>query len=398
MVTPAARITRLHARNYRSIEALTLDLDRTATVLVGPNGAGKSNIIDALAFIADSVSLGLDAAIGYRDGIDVIRRVVHAARDEVVHVTLEVELRFSVQARRNTFIPHTCRYGFSLGVCNGGAWHVESEWISDDGEIIFERQRNHGIIVGHQQPDLDDQRLALPLLSGLFTGISDTLRKFSRFDIAPSALRAPQPFSQSERLTSDGTNLNHVWSSLESHRPEIAERITALLGQVTPEIGKVSSQALGRFRTLQVEFGTGVSSALTVDSAGLSDGTLRALALLVAVHHPAAASLIAVEEPEKALHPHAAELLFDALLSAKSAPPLLISTHSPSILSSRRLDPARMIRVVEWRDGRTLAGPIAPDLLKDVADRLTTAPELLTEGSLTLDERQTQHQSLRPLR
>lgn len=397
MATRAARITRLHARNYRSIEALTLDLDKTATVLVGPNGAGKSNIIDALAFIADSVSLGLDAAIRHRDGIDVIRRCVRGRDASVSDVSLGVEVHLSPRVRHRIFMPMACRYGFALGVGTGGKWHVDEERVSNGNDIIFERRRGQGIVTGPDL-DVDDRRLALPLLSGIFGGITEAIRNFRRFDIAPQALRAPQPFSQSEHLASDGTNLNHVWSSLEGQHPAISERITTLLKQITPDIAGIRSQALGRFRTLQVDFGMGEDDPLSIDSAGLSDGTLRALALLVAVYHSATASLVAVEEPEKALHPYAAELLFDALLSAEAAPPLLISTHSPSVLSSSRIDPARMIRVVEWGDGRTRAGPIAADLLEDVADRLTTAPELLVEGSLTLDESKTQHQSLRPPR
>lgn len=396
-MAPPARITRLHARNYRSIEALTLDLDGTATVLVGPNGAGKSNIIDAVAFVSDALQLGLAAAISKRNGIDAIRRG-NAPRDSHGYpsaVRIEVQIEISEQdgkEPREDFC-----YGFEIGGRPDGEWTVEYEFVSHNGAYIFERDAER-LITGASDVNVDEYHLTLPALGGLLGKVREAIIGFGRFDIALAGLREPQPFNQAHRLTSNGDNLNHVWAGLQERYPHLADRIVELLRQITPNITRIRARSLGRFKVLEADFDVTAHQRLTVDSAGLSDGTLRALALLVAVHQPETASLIAVEEPEKALHPHAAELLFDALLSAETAPPLLISTHSPSILSSRHLDAARMIRVVEWRDGRTLTAPIASDLLKDVADRLTTAPELLTEGSLNLDESQTQHQSLRPPR
>ncbi|MEZ4436393.1 MAG: AAA family ATPase [bacterium] len=409
------RITRLHVRNFRSIEALTLDLDKKATLLVGPNGAGKSNVIDALSFIADAVSLGLDAAIGHRDGIDAIRRrpPSHGTRGRPVDVRLEVEMyssdRTPMKLPNGRMIIKPAKrekwgYGFTLGARAGGAWYVKEEWIACAGRLIL--HVHEGTIkaegthkAGGFDLTLDDQRLMAPLLGRASTGpILGGLASFRRFDISPDLLRAPQSFSQARSLESNGTNLNHVWSILEAEQSDLTRRLTELLSQVTPRLSAVRSQTVGRYKTLEADFRLDDGRTVLVDGAGLSDGTLRALALLVAVHHPVPLSLIAIEEPEKALHPHAAELLFDALLSAGSSPPLLISTHSPSILTSRAFE-LSMLRVVEWRDGRTVVGPVADDLVADVTARLTTAPELLIEGSLTLDDKATHsNRSLRPSR
>lgn len=406
------RITRLHVKNFRSIKALTLDLEKTVTLLVGPNGAGKSNIIDAVSFIADAMNMGLDAAIGRRDGIDAIRRRTssHGARGgRVGDVRVEIEMHDPPPSSSRTAVanilkighklPKSSRwgYGFNLAARAGGGWYVKEEWIARDGRLIFHRSK--GIIeAGPKDLTIDDQRLSAPLLPRHDSGpITSALASFRRFDIAPDALRAPQPFSQTRRLESDGTNLNHIWSILTSNDPDITDRIVILLSQITPQIAAIRSQTIGRYKVLEADFRLRDGDTVTVDGAGLSDGTLRALALLVAVYQPDLLSLIAVEEPEKALHPHAAELLFDALLSADESPPLLISTHSPSILASERFA-LSMLRVVEWRDGCTIAGPVTEDLVEDIAARLTTAPDLLTEGNLTLDESPRSHRSLRPSR
>ncbi|MYB76126.1 MAG: AAA family ATPase, partial [Chloroflexi bacterium] len=66
------RITRIRAKNYRSIRELDLELG-PLTVLVGPNAAGKSNVLDVLKFLRDAISRGLDLAISQRHGIENLR-------------------------------------------------------------------------------------------------------------------------------------------------------------------------------------------------------------------------------------------------------------------------------------------------------------------------------------
>jgi len=390
-----ARIARLHVRNFRSIDDLTLDLDETVTLLVGPNGAGKSNIIDAISFIADAVTVGLDAAIGQRDGIGAIRRRTPVARHGLSGRPPDVRVEIQVRVDRT---PVRWGYGLTIGARSGGAWYVKEEWISRRGKLVFHVTEKDGVKVGPDDMSVDDQRLAFPVMGRKATGpLVEALQSFRRFDVSPAALRAPQAFSQAQRLEPAGTNLNHVWSTLVAEQPDLAHRIIDLLGQVLPQVVDIRAQTIGRYKTLEADFELDDGRRVTVDGAGLSDGTLRALALLVAVYQPAPTSLIAVEEPEKALHPYAAELLFNALLSARKSPPLLISTHSPNILSSDRFD-LSMLRVVEWRDGHTVVGPIADELVQDVTDRLTSAPDLLVEGSLTLDAAPSRRRSLRPSR
>ena len=60
-------ITRVWARNFRSIEHAELELGRL-TVLVGPNASGKSNLLDILGFLADAARDGLEAAVTRRGG------------------------------------------------------------------------------------------------------------------------------------------------------------------------------------------------------------------------------------------------------------------------------------------------------------------------------------------
>jgi predicted ATPase len=70
---PRPAITKVWAKNFRSIEYAELELD-PLTVLVGPNASGKSNLLDILGFLSDAARDGLESAINRRGGIDSIGR------------------------------------------------------------------------------------------------------------------------------------------------------------------------------------------------------------------------------------------------------------------------------------------------------------------------------------
>ena len=54
-------IRRIQALNYRCLRYVDVELGRFH-VLVGPNASGKSTLFDAIAFLGDLVSDGLEAA------------------------------------------------------------------------------------------------------------------------------------------------------------------------------------------------------------------------------------------------------------------------------------------------------------------------------------------------
>jgi len=72
-MTGQTRLSQIQIRNYKNIAAAAIDL-QPLTVLVGPNGAGKSNLVDALSFVADSLSYSVQRAFANRGGVAAVRR------------------------------------------------------------------------------------------------------------------------------------------------------------------------------------------------------------------------------------------------------------------------------------------------------------------------------------
>jgi len=95
----------------------------------------------------------------------------------------------------------------------------------------------------------------------------------------------------------------------------------------------------------------------------MSDGTLRALGLLVALFQHGSGRddtgplLVGLEESEMALNPGAAGILFDALVEASHGRQVLVTTHSPDLLDRRDIKTESLLAVVMER-GQTFLGPI----------------------------------------
>lgn len=135
---------------------------------------------------------------------------------------------------------------------------------------------------------------------------------------------------------------------------------------------------LGNWETL--EFSQDVPGAKTpwrFPAQSVSDGTLRALGVLVALFSGTGDTLspIGIEEPESALHPAAAGVLLDALRDASDRRQVIVTSHSPDLLDRHdfTLSELRAVRSVA---GETKIGQL------DKAGALALRDQLYTPGEL----------------
>ena len=113
------------------------------------------------------------------------------------------------------------------------------------------------------------------------------------------------------------------------------------------------------------------------DASQCSDGTLRILGILVALHQHPARSFVAVEEPELTVHPGVLSALAEELLEASQRSQILVSTHSPDLIA--RL-PVESLRVVEGSANGSHVGPVSGEQLQAVNDLLFSSGDLLRLG------------------
>ncbi|MDX2154317.1 MAG: AAA family ATPase [Bryobacteraceae bacterium] len=147
------------------------------------------------------------------------------------------------------------------------------------------------------------------------------------------------------------------------------DRLMEYLSRIVPKVGHVEAvQSEGYFF---LAFGGATAKHV-------SDGTLRAVALLAALFQPATdegPSLIGIEEPEAGLHPAAAAILLGAMKERSRSTQVIATSHSPEMLDELRLE-EDLLLAVALVDGQTEIGPL------DAAGRDIVKRHLYTPGDL----------------
>jgi predicted ATPase len=382
MTRPSWRLARVHIENYRSMLQVTLELG-DVTVLVGRNASGKSNVLDAVQFIGDSVRQGLTAAIESRAGRG---RLTFGAGVSANRAAIPDALRLEVELTRDDLAapsqPRRVAYGFALTPPGAGPYRVSEEWMAEDGVIVSQIREGRWVSGPvRTQQEVPTDRLVLPALS--VAAPFEQLAAIRTLAPNPELMRAPQERGDDRAINRQGTNLYPCWERLERESPTIARRVEVLLRQLVPQAKRIEPKDLGSYVGIDVSIESSPGFSSPQDGAHLSDGTLRALALLVGLYQPSPRLLTAIEEPESFVHPYASELLLEALIGAPERGQLLLTTQSPTVLDTSAIR-SDMLRVVDFRDGFTQLGSIAPEQEEHLRSHLVTRGELLTEGSLAM--------------
>ena len=210
--------------------------------------------------------------------------------------------------------------------------------------------------------------------SQLYTGLSRP--RFYNFNT--ETLRRPQPSAARPVLRHGGEALGEVLAALATDNPVGKARLDAYLSAIVQDATGVEVHRAGGYLTVALK--TDVEGEdFEFGSLAMSDGTIRAVALLAALFQPEALDgrlpLVGIEEPETALHPAAAGVLFDALSEASERVQVIGTSQSPDLLDRDDLD-LSVVRVVAMRDGLTVIGEV------DEVSREIAAQKLYTLGAL----------------
>jgi predicted ATPase len=154
------------------------------------------------------------------------------------------------------------------------------------------------------------------------------------------------------------------------------------LAVIVPGVSAVDSEQIGTREIMRFtqQFAK-LNRPARFSAESMSDGTLRAVGVLIAAFQPGPLTVIGVEEPESAIHPAAAAVLRDALHEASELRQVIVTTHSPELLDDPELDPAAVL-AVESVGGETVVTRPEPAGLSALRDGLYTAGELLRVGQL----------------
>lgn len=340
---------------------VTITLNDGVAVLVGRNGAGKSAILEGFKAISAFV-------MGESD------RFLYNSND--VPKTLIIEILTSSNRR----LQYKCkRLNFSHPSnekCQYLDQAQELIWKTENGGTFVQSYPDQTIILGYQSfvsldPSDLPQTLELKLpneqrwIRSILEGVRligkypiriSSDRRLSRLEVIDTVPQASKGwrFSREEELPSVLTNVIHSIGSDELEL--VCQRIG--LGN------KIKQKKFERNGEQEYDFEVELDG---VNIGLLSDGTLRVLSILVEIIAPYLSRTIMIEEPETQIHPGMLEKLLNEIESYTYGQNLILSTHSPHVVSWTKPD---KINVVYRENERTFVRKLATNEIENVVEYL----------------------------
>jgi predicted ATPase len=386
MINPVF-LKRVVLNNYKSIKECSVFLG-PLTFLLGQNGAGKSNFLDALRLVSESLNTSLEHALRERGGINEVRR-----RSSGHPTHFGIRLDWQLQDGTQGF------YAFRVGAQKRGGFEIQREEcrVYDHGffEKEFYRVEDGTLMDKSFQvaPPTSSDRFYLVAASGLtpFRPLYDALSRMGFYNLNPDEIRELQPPDTGEVLKRDGSNLASVLSMMAKENREGFDRLVAFLSKVVPGIQGIEVKHVGRKETIEFRQLVGNSKdAWRFMAENMSDGTLRALGVLTALFQSSRevakrVPFVGIEEPEVAVHPGAAGVLRDGLVTASKTTQIAVTSHSPDLLDDKDILDESILAVVN-KNGETMIAPLDEAGRTAIRDRLYTTGELLRLNQIEPDE------------
>jgi len=367
-------IKRVGIKGYKSFRELDIRL-KPLTVIFGPNASGKSNFLDALYFISKAVNkknlkeafnghrgLPLESCyygeIGYEEllkksniqftiEVDLeispsvkkkVEEIVQAKRKGIdstnskKHVITESRLRYSLTIEA---LPETGYLRVKderlCAIKRNGEEKKRKPFLEREGKRIHLRMEGQAHPIYHEI-GLDHTIVSTALYEPHYphiTAFRTELANWYTYYLEPKNLmREEVPLAEIENVGSRGENLAAFLNTLRHNYEKDYESLNLSLNRILPTEASIEVEHLkkeGRVGLRLSENGLWFSARL------ISEGTLRLIGLLCAIHPKNPATMVAFEEPENGVHPVRLKIISDLLKNASSVfeKQIVVTTHSP---------------------------------------------------------------------
>lgn len=337
----------------------TVELKEGINLLLGINGSGKTSFINALRLLSDGVAGGgmtsliqeqwggFDQIINHNgdetsDFARIVFKFNHIALNEI-HAAMH-------------FAADVC---YSIEIKKSGTSYSLSEkiWARDsrgNGDFTFlDFCNGNGKISTRNDRGISLQEMSSDDLSGqesVLRQINDpvhylpvyVLRKalesiavYGCFNVAEgSKLRMPAEYSAEKRLRRSGENLANLLNFIKLNNSFDFDRLEERLVNVNPnyrsiDIANLYGQSYLMLREKNMRSAVGAMH--------ISDGTLRFLLMESIFYNPSRGAIVALDEPERGMHPDMICSVAEMMKSASESSQLIAATHSPYLLNQFKL-------------------------------------------------------------
>lgn len=355
-------VSRLILKNWRNFRSADVDLG-SRVFLLGPNASGKSNFLEVFRFLRDIAKQGggLQKALSERGGLSKVR-CLGARR----YPNVEIEVHLAESEGR----PATWRY--AVGIKQEARGHRQA---CLDYERVWKGEKQ--IVNRPESADLDDpQRLTQTYLEQInanapFREVARFLESILYLHLVPQVLRHPDSFSGPE-ISGDpfGRNfLERVARTPSKTRDSRLRRIETALRLAVPQLKDLAFTRDGRgVPHLEAVHRHWRPKAGKQREDQFSDGTLRLIGLLWSLLE--GDSPLLLEEPELSLHSAIVTQLPPMIhrIQRQKRRQILISTHSPDLLSDRGIGGGEALLLIPGAEGTEVALATSLREVRDLLD------------------------------
>lgn len=371
-------LKRIKIVNYKSFKTLEVSLTPIC-IIFGPNASGKSNFLDAIYLLSRFITAkNLKEAFEGHRGLP-LESFCYAdegyeklLEEQQIKMSFEVDVELSELVRQNVnklimekrrgietdgvekrvVTERYLRYQLTIeGLPKSGYLRVIDERLAAlkaNGQekkrfpFLERGQRKDGQaairlrLEGQAHPMYHDIGLDHTVISTALyephyphvTAFKMEMENWQVFYLEPKTLmREEVPLADVRRIGPRGENLAAFLNTLKQQDQNAFDNFGLTLQAILPSATRVDVDLLkeGRLGLRLWENGVSYSARL------LSEGTLRILGLLAALHPKNSAMLIGYEEPENGVHPVRLEVIAKLLKNAATEyhKQVIVTTHSP---------------------------------------------------------------------
>ncbi len=375
------RLLRMELKNFLSYRDAAVEFG-DLTAMVGANASGKSNAVAALKLLRDIPTYGLQTALLRRGGFDQLR---HRSEGRPYDPSIVVE--FALEGHEEG----AGRYELRFGSLAGGRYEVKLERCVLDlaeGRFAFthRRERLEFEIDSDQaywrelrksHVTVPDGQSAIPVAFsyGPFYPVYELFSGLQIVEINPARVRELQDPTSITEFEPDGSNTATIFENLPmDERRQVVDELKAIV----PSLDDVEVRRFSTKVTLSfIQLAAGKRRIFLANQ--MSDGTLRAFSIILALFQARRPYFVVVEEPEVAIHLGALRTLVEILRAHAEDAQILVTTHSADIIDALDIEELRVI----WSEaGISHIGAVAEHTRETVRAGLVTPGELLRADSL----------------
>ena len=348
----------IQIQNFRALKNVTFGntFDKPAEVLprlmavIGANGTGKSSLMDALGFIGDCLTEGVQAACDKpnRGGLERLR-----TQGTTGPIGFEVRYRENLEARP---------ISYSLQIDNDKRGRTvvvyerlrQRRWGQRAGQpySFLEISNGQGTVwageatakaEGNRRDDIkmsDRQVLGISTLGTLadhprISAFRSFLSGWYLSYFVPHSARG-QPIAGAEpHLDRTGENLGKYLQFIAREHPASFKAMLERIATKIPGVQRIKPVSAPDKRLLLEFHAEGYGEPFFQQD--MSDGTLKMLAYMLLMEDPDPPPLVGIEEPENGLHHQLLAQLaieFKEFARKKGGPQVLITTHAPNFVDA----------------------------------------------------------------